>query len=110
MTANYLFTGGRLLDPEAGLLRGGWNVLVNCMEFEILARVLTPAEIIRSATVIGARLCRLEGEAGAIVAGASADLVVVDGDPLEDISLLRGDGAHIPVIMAHGTFAKNTPG
>jgi imidazolonepropionase-like amidohydrolase len=60
--------------------------------------------------VIGARLCRLEGEAGAIVAGASADLPAVDGDPLEDISLLQGDGAHIPVIVARRTFAKNTPG
>lgn len=56
--------------------------------------------------MIGARLCRLEGEAGAIVAGASADLPAVDGDPLEDIS----DGAHIPVIVARRTFAKNTPG
>lgn len=82
----------------------------HCMEFEILARVLTPAEIIRSATTIGARLCRLEGEAGAIVAGASADLLVVDGDPLEDISLLQGDGAHMPVIMARGAFAKNALG
>ncbi|MGO4834688.1 amidohydrolase family protein, partial [Rhizobiaceae sp. 2RAB30] len=82
----------------------------HCMEFEILARVLTPAEIIRSATVIGARLCRLEGEAGVIGAGASADLLVLDGDPLADISLLQGDGAHMPVIMARGAFAKNTLG
>ncbi len=82
----------------------------HCMEFEILARVLTPAEIIRSATVIGARLCRLEGEAGVIAAGASADLLVIDGDPLADISLLQGDGANMPVIMARGAFAKNTLG
>jgi hypothetical protein len=47
MTANHLFTGRRLLDAEAGLLRDGLNVLVNCMEFEIAAGVLTPAEIIR---------------------------------------------------------------
>ncbi|SFU18571.1 amidohydrolase family protein [Mesorhizobium sp. YR577] len=79
----------------------------HCMEFEILAKVLTPAEIIRSATVIGARLCRLEGEAGVIATGAAADLLVVDGDPLSDISLLQGDGAHMSVIMARGRMAKN---
>jgi imidazolonepropionase-like amidohydrolase len=79
----------------------------HCMEFEILARVLTPAEIIRSATTIGAKLCRLEGKAGVIAAGASADLLVVDGDPLSDIGLLQGDGAHMPSIMARGRFAKN---
>lgn len=79
----------------------------HCMEFEILAKVLTPAEIIRSATVIGARLCRLEGEAGIIAPGASADLLVINGNPLSDIGLLQGDGAHMSAIMSRGTFAKN---
>ncbi|HWU18143.1 MAG TPA: amidohydrolase family protein, partial [Devosia sp.] len=79
----------------------------HCMEFEILAKVLTPAEIIRSATVIGARLCRLEGEAGIIAPGASADLLVINGNPLSDIGLLQGDGAHMSAIMVRGTFAKN---
>ncbi|WIJ25116.1 metal-dependent hydrolase family protein [Devosia sp. RR2S18] len=79
----------------------------HCMEFELLAKVLTPAEIIRSATTIGARLCRLEGVAGVVAAGASADILVVDGNPLEDISQLQGDGARMAAIMARGHFAKN---
>lgn len=79
----------------------------HCMEFELLAKVLPPAEIIRSATTIGARLCRLEGEAGEIVKGASADMIVVDGDPLSDISLLGTDGAHMPLIMARGRLHKS---
>jgi len=79
----------------------------HCMEFEILARVLTPAEIIRSATTIGAKLCRLEGEAGVLATGAAADLLVVDGDPLSDIGLLQCDGAHMSVIMTRGQVAKN---
>jgi imidazolonepropionase-like amidohydrolase len=79
----------------------------HCMEFEILAKVLTPAEIIRSATLIGAKLCRLEGEAGIIAPGASADLLVINGNPLSDIGLLQGDGAHMSAIMSRGTFAKN---
>ncbi len=80
----------------------------HCMEFEILAKVLTPAEIIRSATTVGAKLCRLEGQVGVIAQGAFADLLVLDGDPLSDISLLQGDGVHMPVIMNHGRFAKRT--
>lgn len=79
----------------------------HCMEFELLAKVLTPAEIIRSATTIGARLCRLEGEAGVIAPGASADILVVDGNPLEDITVLQGDGANMAAIMTRGRFAKN---
>lgn len=77
------------------------------MEFELLAKVLTPQEIIRSATVIGAKLCRLEGQVGVVAEGAFADLLVVDGDPLSDISLLQDDGAHMPIIMANGRIVKN---
>jgi imidazolonepropionase-like amidohydrolase len=77
------------------------------MEFAILAKVLSPAEIIRSATTIGARLCRLEGQAGVIAAGAFADLLVVDGNPLEDITVLQGDGARMDAIMTRGALAKN---
>jgi len=79
----------------------------HCMEFEILAKVLTPAEIIRSATIIGAELCRMSGEIGVIAPGAHADLLVVNGDPLSDISVLQGDGEHMPAIMARGKFFKN---
>jgi imidazolonepropionase-like amidohydrolase len=77
------------------------------MEFELLAKVLTPQEIIRSATVIGAKLCRLEGQVGVIAEGAFADLLVIDGDPLSDISLLQDDGGHMPIIMANGRIVKN---
>ena len=80
----------------------------HCMEFELLAKVLTPAEIIRSATVVGAELCRLEGEAGIVKAGALADLIVVDGNPLDDISLLQDDGAHMALIMRDGKVFKNS--
>jgi imidazolonepropionase-like amidohydrolase len=79
----------------------------HCMEFELLAKVLTPVEIIRSATVVGAELCRMKGEIGTVAKGAYADLIVVDGDPLADISLLQGDGRHMPLIMRGGHVFKD---
>jgi len=81
----------------------------HCMEFDLLGKVLTPAEIIRSATTIGARLCRMEGEIGTIAKGAHADLLVVDGDPLADLKLLEGDGAHLSAILRAGAFYKGAP-
>ena len=78
-----------------------------CMEFELLAKVLTPAEIIRSATLVGAKLCRMEGKLGVIAAGAHADLVVVDGNPLDDITVLQRDGATLPLIMRGGRMFKD---
>jgi imidazolonepropionase-like amidohydrolase len=79
----------------------------HCMEFELLAKVLTPAEIIRSATIVGAQLCRMPGEAGIVAAGAHADLLVVDGDPLSDLSLLQDDGKHLSLIMRGGHAFKD---
>jgi imidazolonepropionase-like amidohydrolase len=78
----------------------------HCEEWEIRARVLPVVEIIRSATLVGAKLCGLEGEVGALVPGAYADLLVVDGDPYRDVSVLQHDGAHMPAIMKGGTFFK----
>ena len=76
-------------------------------EFLIRARVLSPQEVIRSATLVNARIVRKEGKLGELVAGAHADLLVVDGDPYRDLSVFQGDGARIAAIMLDGRFVKN---
>ena len=76
-------------------------------EFLIRAQVQSPAAILKSATVIGARLLRMEGRLGQIVPGAFADLLAVDGNPLEDLGLLQEQGARIPLIMKGGALFKN---
>ena len=67
-------------------------------EFVIRAEALSPAEIIRSATLTNAKILCKEGELGTIRPGAFADLLVVDGNPLSDLSLFQQQGAHISVI------------
>jgi imidazolonepropionase-like amidohydrolase len=76
-------------------------------EFTLRARVLSPAEIIRSATTIGARVVRMEGKLGCLKAGAFADLLVVDGNPLKDLALLGDQGKHLSLIMKAGHVHKN---
>lgn len=76
-------------------------------EFVIRGRVLSPIEVIRTTTVNAAKLLRMEGQIGTIAEGAFADLIVVDGDPLADLSLMTGQGRHIPAIMQNGDFFKN---
>jgi imidazolonepropionase-like amidohydrolase len=49
---------------------------------------LTPLEVLRSATVNGARTLGLAGQAGEVQAGMLADLVILDADPLADIGNL----------------------
>lgn len=50
---------------------------------------LSPADAIRVATIESAKLLRMDDRIGSLEAGKLADLVVVDGDPLEDINILR---------------------
>lgn len=57
-------------------------------EFGIRARVLPTAAVLRSATLVNARILGRQGELGVVAPGALADLLVVDGDPLADITVL----------------------
>jgi hypothetical protein len=50
---------------------------------------LTPAEALRDATIVPARAMKLDRKTGSIAPGKVADLVVVDGDPLADVSDVR---------------------
>jgi imidazolonepropionase-like amidohydrolase len=68
---------------------------------------MSAPEIIRSATLVNAEILRQEGMLGELIPGAHADLLVVDGDPYRDISVLRSDGANIAAIMLGGRFVKN---
>ena len=48
----------------------------------------------------------MEGQIGCVRPDAFADLVVVNGNPLDDLGLLASDGADLPVIMSNGCFVK----
>ena len=67
---------------------------------------MTPLQAIRSATINTARLFGIEGEAGAIKPGLFADLIAVDGDPLEDVSLLED----VRFVMKQGVVYKDDAG
>ena len=76
-------------------------------EFTIRNEVMSPIEIIRSATTIGARILRQEGKLGTLKSGAYADLLLVDGDPLKNLGLLQEQGKYLAAIIKGGKFHKN---
>ncbi len=76
-------------------------------EFLIRSEVLSPLELLRSATSDNARMMNVEGEFGVIAEGAVADVIMVDGNPLEDLGVLQGQGENIPLIMKDGEIYKN---
>jgi imidazolonepropionase-like amidohydrolase len=76
-------------------------------EFLIRAQVQRPIEILRAATLIGAQIVRQVDKLGCLKAGAFADLLVVDGNPLADLGVLQEQGKYLAVIMKGGRFYKN---
>ena len=76
-------------------------------EFRIRAEVLSPPEILRSATAVNAELMLRAGELGMVAPGAIADLIVIDGNPLRDVTLLDGQGENVPIVMKDGNFHRN---
>jgi len=57
-------------------------------ELAIRAELEPAADVLRAMYRTNARLCRLEGEIGLVRAGAHADLVLCDSNPLEDLASL----------------------
>jgi imidazolonepropionase-like amidohydrolase len=77
-------------------------------EFTLRAKILPTIDVLRSACAINAELLGQRGRLGCIREGAVADLLVLDRNPLEDISVLGSGGDGISIIMKEGRFHKRT--
>ncbi|MGL4234289.1 MAG: amidohydrolase family protein [Casimicrobium sp.] len=79
------------------------------LEFFVKYLGMTPMEAIRSCTLYGGQVMKRGHELGLVKEGYLADLLLVDGDPLANISILR-DPKRILAVMKDGNFAKVAPG
>jgi imidazolonepropionase-like amidohydrolase len=77
-------------------------------EFTLRAKVLAPSDILISATGTNAALLGHSSTLGVIAPNAVADILVVKGNPIDDIGLLAGDGTALRVIMKGGEFYKRS--
>ena len=97
-----------LMDPEMADKQG--KLLSK------LTRWFTPYEALKMATSDNAELMEMsgprhpyrEGPLGEISVGAYADLILVDGNPLEDLSLVADPDENFDLIMKDGKIYKNT--
>ncbi len=97
---------------KAGVIMGYGSDLLGGMqpeqsgEFTLRGRYLPSDAVIRSATIDAAKVLRMEGQIGTIAPGAFADIIAVDGNPLDNLNLLTAQGAHMPLIMKGGEAVK----
>src|SRR5262245_38757974 len=76
-------------------------------ELEMRIELDDNCNIIRSATHINAELLDQAGKVGVIAPGAYADLLVVDGDPLSDLTVLTDPKRYLKLIMKGGVIYEN---
>ena len=85
-----------------------WNPIgTNARDLEHFVRLFDypPAEVLRAATMYGGQLMGMGDELGLIRPGYLADLLMVDGDPVKDITLLQ-DRANLLMVMKDGEYHK----
>jgi imidazolonepropionase-like amidohydrolase len=91
----------------AGTDAGGHGHPANAGELECLVKAgMTPMQALRAATGWAAECLGQEDELGTLAPGKLADLVVVAGDPLADIAILR-DPARIALVIKDGEVAAS---
>src|SRR6266852_3187516 len=91
----------------AGTDAGGHGHPKNALELTCLVEAgLTPMQALRAATQWAARCLGLERELGTIEKGRLADLVVVNGNPLDDVKVLL-DSACIELVLKGGVIAAD---
>ena len=86
------------------------------LEWVARSKIFTPLENLRQATSIGGELLALsgprnrykEGPLGVIKVGAYADLLIIEGDLLQDITILADPENNLRLIMKDGVIYKNT--
>ena len=94
----------------AGTDAGGHGHPKNALEIQYLVEAgLTPMQALQAATQWAARCLGLERELGTLEKGRLADLVVVDGNPLDDVKILL-DPARIALVLKGGAVCADRRG
>lgn len=71
-------------------------------ELLLRAEVQSPLDVLRSATAVNADLLGRTGQLGTLAPGAYADLLLVDGNPLEDLAVLTEHERGLALVMRNG--------
>ena len=99
----FVEAGGQVaLGTDAGYL-AGLEIGMPLDEIALMEEAgMTPMQVIVAATRNGAHVCRLERQLGTLEIGKLADVLVVDGDPLQDLETL----ANVRLVIHGGVIIR----
>jgi imidazolonepropionase-like amidohydrolase len=90
-----------VFGTDAGAMEHG----TQARELEVMVSYgMAPIDAIRSATTVSAELLRMPGQVGSLTKGASADVIAVEGNPLQDIRALQ----RVRFVMKMGQVYKQS--
>lgn len=84
----------------------GQNSNRKAVELTLKAAIMGPAKSLISSTKVNAELIGMAQEIGTLENGKLADLIIVDGNPLDDIALFQEE-SNINLVMQSGRVVKN---
>ncbi len=88
-------------------LHGHEFVKTQGRELLLRGQVQSPIDVLRSATSINAEIVQAKGELGVIAPDALADMIIVDGDPLDDLSLFVHSSETVALVMKGGRIVRS---
>src|SRR5499426_3767133 len=101
----YAYRAGCRIGSGSDLL--GDMMVQRAVEFELKAQVMTPMEVLLSATRVNAELFRMSDRIGSVEPGKYADLLVVTGNPLRNLRAFQTQD-NLKLIMKGGRVYKRT--
>ncbi|MEM8823371.1 MAG: amidohydrolase family protein [Pseudomonadota bacterium] len=79
-------------------------------ELALRGQVQRPVDVLRSATSINAEIVQRKGELGEITPGALADLILVEGDPMTDLSVFTHSARTVRLVIQDGQIVRDRMG
>ena len=76
-------------------------------EFNLRSKVISPLKLLQQATINASKLFNMSNSIGQVKEGFFADLIVLDKDPIEDISILTKPNKHLKLVIKGGSICLN---
>jgi len=84
-----------------------WHTADGAEEFTVRSAVLDAPTLLRQATTNPAKMLKQEGRLGIIAPGALADLLILDKNPLQDITVLDRPELYLKAVYKEGRLYKD---